>query len=67
MELLQPHKVFFDASSTNESIENTDTPSFIVRSTSPSATKRLLSDHGTSAFIVIVNVACRVTQLVSRS
>ena len=64
-EILQPNKVFLDASSTNKSIKNTNTPCFIIRPTSSCTTKRLLSDHSTSTFFVVVHVTCRVTQLVS--
>jgi len=65
LEILQPNKVFLDASSANKSVEDADTPSLVVGPTGACATKRLLSDYRTSALFVVIDVAGRVTQLVS--
>jgi len=63
MEFLQPNKVFLDAVRANKSIKDTNTPSFIIRSTCASTTNRLLSYDGASAFIIAVYVTSRLAQL----
>ena len=67
MKFLQSNKVLLDAPSANKSIKNTNTTSFIIRSTAACTTERLLAYHGTSALVVVVYITSRVTQFVGCS
>ena len=64
LEVIQANEVLFDAPCTNEPIENADTTSLVVRTTSTSTSERLLADNGTCAFLVVVHVSGGVAQAV---
>jgi hypothetical protein len=56
LEVFEANKVLLDAPRAHETIEEADATRLVVRSARTSTTKRLLTNYGTSALIVVVNV-----------
>jgi hypothetical protein len=66
MEVFQSYKILLDAPCANESVEEIDAPSLVIRSTSPPATERLLAYNGSGTFFVVIDISCCVAELVGR-
>lgn len=62
--VLQRQEILLNTPRTDEPIENRDTPRLIVRPARTRTTERLLSDDGTRALFVVVDVASCVAKLV---
>lgn len=66
MEIFQSDEILLDTPRTNEPIEDAYTSSFIIRSTRACTTKRLLTNDGTCAFFVVVDVSGCVPKGIGR-
>ena len=67
MEIFQSNKVLLNAPWRDESIEEVDTASLIVRPTATGTSEWLLTDSGTCTLLVVIHVPCGVAQLISCS
>lgn len=67
MEVLHADEVLFNTPRTDESVEDTDASSLVVRPAGTSTTEGLLSHHSTRAFIVVVDVSSSIAESVGSS
>jgi hypothetical protein len=60
--LFQSNKILLDASRTHKPIENTHTARLIIRPTRSRTPKRLLPNHSTRAFLIIIDIPSSIPQ-----
>ncbi|KAG6868004.1 hypothetical protein C0993_008437, partial [Termitomyces sp. T159_Od127] len=63
--VLESNKTFFDTPRTDEAIENGNAAGLVIRAACTSTTKGLLTNDGSSAFLIIVDIAGRIAKAVS--
>ena len=63
--VLEADKVLLDTPRRHKAVKDCHAASLVVRSTGARPAEGLLPDNRTCAFLVVVHIACRVTQTVS--